>query len=97
MRVQLPDDLPPAVADANQLEMAILNLAVNARDAMGAGGVLTIGAASEQIQSEHPAKLRPGNYVRLSVSDTGAGMDENTLKRAVEPFSQPKELAMAQA
>jgi PAS domain S-box-containing protein len=90
VRVQLPDDLPPAVADANQLEMAILNLAVNARDAMGAGGVLTIAAASETIQSAHPAKLRQGNYVRLSVSDTGAGMDEATLKRAVEPFFSTK-------
>jgi CheY-like chemotaxis protein len=70
--------------------MAILNLAVNARDAMGAGGVLTIAAASETIQSAHPAKLRQGNYVRLSVSDTGAGMDEATLKRAVEPFFSTK-------
>jgi CheY-like chemotaxis protein len=70
--------------------MAILNLAVNARDAMNAGGVLTIAAASETIQSAHPAKLRHGQYVRLSVSDTGAGMDETTLKRAVEPFFSTK-------
>jgi nitrogen-specific signal transduction histidine kinase len=90
VRVQLADDCPPAVADANQLEMAILNLAVNARDAMSAGGVLTIAAASETIQSAHPAKLRQGRYVRLSVSDTGAGMDEATLGRAVEPFFSTK-------
>jgi CheY-like chemotaxis protein len=90
VRVQLPDDLPPAVADANQLEMAILNLAVNARDAMSSGGVLTIAAARESVRSAHPVKLRHGHYVRLSVADTGAGMDEATLKRAVEPFFSTK-------
>jgi nitrogen-specific signal transduction histidine kinase/CheY-like chemotaxis protein len=90
VRVQLPDDLPPAVADANQLEMAILNLAVNSRDAMKEGGVLTIAAARESVRAEHRAKLRQGHYVRLSVTDTGAGMDEATIARAVEPFFSTK-------
>jgi C4-dicarboxylate-specific signal transduction histidine kinase len=90
VRVELPDDLPPALADANQLEMALLNLAVNARDAMLDAGVLTISAARESVRGRHPAKLRPGHYVRLSVRDTGVGMDEATLARAVEPFFSTK-------
>jgi CheY-like chemotaxis protein len=90
VRVELPDDLPPALADANQLEMALLNLAVNARDAMLDAGVLTISAARESVRGRHPAKLRPGHYIRLSVRDTGVGMDEATLARAVEPFFSTK-------
>ena len=90
VRVDLPDNLPPALADANQLEMAVLNLAVNARDAMPDAGVLTISAARESVRGPHPAKLRPGHYVRLSVKDTGTGMDQATLARAVEPFFSTK-------
>jgi hypothetical protein len=90
VRVQLNDDLPPAVADANQLEMAILNLAVNARDAMPNGGVLTISAARESVRSGHKSKLRQGHYVCLSVKDTGTGMDQATLARAIEPFFSTK-------
>jgi PAS domain S-box-containing protein len=90
VRVDLPEDLPPALAEANQLEMAVLNLAVNARDAMPDAGVLTIAAVRESVLGRHPAKLRPGHYVRLSVQDTGMGMDEATLARAVEPFFSTK-------
>lgn len=78
------------MADANQLEMAILNLAVNARDAMPDSGVLTISAARTSVQPGHRSKLRPGHYVCLSVKDTGTGMDEATLARAVEPFFSTK-------
>jgi PAS domain S-box-containing protein len=88
--VEIADDLPAARADANQLEMAILNLAVNARDAMADGGTLRISAAAEIIGPGHRAKLTPGPYVRLSVADTGAGMDEATLARAIEPFYSTK-------
>ena len=90
VRVDLPDDLPPALADANQLEMAVLNLAVNARDAMPDAGVLTISASRESVRGRHGASLRPGHYVRLSVKDTGVGMDEATQARAVEPFFSTK-------
>jgi PAS domain S-box-containing protein len=90
VRVRLAGDLPPAVADANQLEMAILNLAVNARDAMPDGGVLTISAARESVRQGHRSKLRQGHYVRLSVADTGIGMDQATLARAIEPFFSTK-------
>jgi CheY-like chemotaxis protein len=79
-----------AVADANQLEMAILNLAVNARDAMEKGGVLTISAARDSVRPGHRSKLSQGHYLRLSVKDTGTGMDEATLSRAVEPFFSTK-------
>jgi PAS domain S-box-containing protein len=83
-------DLPPANADPNQLEMAILNLAVNARDAMPDGGTLRISASRESVRAPHRSGLRTGHYLRLSVADTGLGMDEHTLSRAVEPFFSTK-------
>jgi PAS domain S-box-containing protein len=88
--VEVPEDLPPAKADPNQLEMALLNLAVNARDAMPDGGVLCISATTETIASGHRSGLADGTYVRLSVADTGLGMDEATLARAIEPFFSTK-------
>ena len=87
---EVPEDLPLAHADANQLEMALLNLGVNARDAMQDGGTLRITASAETVGSSREADLRPGDYIRLSVADTGAGMDEATLGRAVEPFFSTK-------
>jgi len=86
--LDLAEDMPRAMADPNQLEMALLNLAVNARDAMAEGGVLTISARAAEV--ERSAKLAPGAYIRLAVSDTGAGMDAETLARAVEPFFSTK-------
>jgi CheY-like chemotaxis protein len=70
--------------------MAILNLAVNARDAMPEGGTLTISATPVVVGATEQADLRPGGYVRLVVSDTGTGMDEATLARAIEPFFSTK-------
>jgi PAS domain S-box-containing protein len=90
VRAELSEDLPPAVADANQLEMAVLNLAVNARDAMPEGGVITISTAETTVEPNHRSKLSPGPYLRLAVADTGTGMDEDTLSRAVEPFFSTK-------
>ncbi len=79
-----------AKADPHQLEMAILNLSVNACDAMPDGGTLTISVAPEQVGPHHPSRLAPGRYVRLSLADTGVGMDEETRARAVEPFYSTK-------
>ncbi|KQQ19148.1 histidine kinase [Methylobacterium sp. Leaf123] len=89
--VEAPDDLPPAKADPNQLEMALLNLAVNARDAMAeGGGTLRISTIVEDVKAGHRTGLRPGPYLCLSVADTGTGMDEATIARAVEPFFSTK-------
>jgi len=88
--IDLPDRLPAAKADPNQLEMAVLNLSVNARDAMPDGGTLTLSAGAETAAPGHPAKLRPGDYVRFSVADTGVGMDDETAARAIEPFFSTK-------
>ncbi|HEX5281173.1 MAG TPA: ATP-binding protein [Micropepsaceae bacterium] len=87
---QVPDHLPPARADANQLEMAILNLSVNARDAMENGGVLRLCARAQTIGKRHDTNLPPGEYLCLSVADTGLGMDEATVGRAIEPFYSTK-------
>jgi signal transduction histidine kinase/ActR/RegA family two-component response regulator len=84
------DELPPVKIDPNQLEMALLNLAVNARDAMAAGGVLTIElTVQDAVHNEHPG-LSEGRFVVLSMRDTGEGMDSETLARAVEPFFSTK-------
>jgi len=88
--IDVSEDLPPAKADPNQLEMALLNLAVNARDAMPEGGTLRISASQEVVRDGHRPDLQPGNYIRLSVADTGSGMDQATLARAIEPFFSTK-------
>jgi PAS domain S-box-containing protein len=87
---ELPDGLPAAMVDANQLELALLNLAVNARDAMPQGGTITVALAAAQAPSPGAPTLTPGAYLRLSVQDTGAGMDARTLARATEPFFTTK-------
>ena len=88
--VDLTGDLPFAKTDPNQLEMALLNLSVNARDAMPEGGTLRIGAAADTVEAGDRRDLPPGRYVRLWVADTGSGMDEGTLARAIEPFFSTK-------
>jgi signal transduction histidine kinase len=82
----------PARADPNQLELVLLNLAINARDAMPGGGELVIAAANEVVvdSAAHPANLEAGDYVRLSLRDTGIGMDEATLAHVLEPFFTTK-------
>jgi signal transduction histidine kinase/ActR/RegA family two-component response regulator len=84
--------LPLALIDPNQLELAILNLCVNARDAMPEGGRLTISAREEQATAGRSPVLAPGDYIRLSVGDDGSGMSSETLSRAIEPFYSTKEI-----
>jgi PAS domain S-box-containing protein len=91
--VEVAFGLPPLFADRGQLETVLVNLAANSRDAMPSGGTLTLGADSELVSTAlpHPAGLAPGRYVRISVSDTGTGMDQAVLSRVTEPFFTTKE------
>ncbi|WP_454876350.1 PAS domain S-box protein [Pseudomonas farris] len=83
-------ELEPVMADVNQLELAVLNLATNARDAMPEGGKLVISAQIEEIHDQSQLSLAPGRYVCLSITDTGEGMDDATLASAMDPFFTTK-------
>lgn len=89
LSVDLAADVPAAMVDPHQLELAILNLAVNARDAMPEGGQLSI-SVDRSIAGAGEVGLSAGIYVRIAVADSGAGMDAETLARAVEPFYSTK-------
>ena len=86
-----PADLPPVLADANQLELALLNVALNARDAMPNGGLVRVTASAEGVRVKGgDLPLESGDYVRISVTDTGVGMDATTLSKATDPFFTTK-------
>ena len=90
--VAVPASLPSLLADRAQLETALVNLAINARDAMPHGGTLSLSAGAEMAGGvpDQPPDLAPGLYIRLVLTDTGIGMDEATLDRASEPFFTTK-------
>jgi PAS domain S-box-containing protein len=97
--IQLATSMDPALrqvrADPGQIEQVLMNLALNARDAMPAGGTLTIETANADLLETGPRRhevMRPGQYTRLAVSDTGCGMDADTRTSAFEPFFTTKEL-----
>jgi signal transduction histidine kinase/ActR/RegA family two-component response regulator len=91
LRTQFQGTLPAALVDANQLELALLNVALNARDAMPNGGVLTISASQHrQTMDGADASLGPGDYVHIMITDNGIGMDQMTLAKATEPFFTTK-------
>ncbi len=90
IRVEIADGLPAVLADANQTELALLNLVVNARDAMPDGGTVIIRADATEPPAD--SDLPPGRYVRLAVIDEGTGMSPDTLSRAIEPFFSTKEV-----
>jgi len=99
IEVQLVGDagLWQCFVDPNQLENAILNLAINARDAMSAGGKLTITTSNARIDDDYAraqTELSPGQYVLIAVSDTGSGMPEDIQKRAFEPFYTTKDVGL---
>jgi PAS domain S-box-containing protein len=93
LNVVLASDAWPALSDENQLESAILNLAINARDAMPDGGKLTLETANMAVDAKHAAAhegLAPGDYVTVSVTDTGSGMTPDILAKAFDPFFTTK-------
>ncbi len=82
----------PAMVDGNQIELVLLNLAINARDALGDRGTLTLATANVSLGADDDPELAAGDYVRLSVADTGTGMTEEVRGRAFEPFFTTKEV-----
>ncbi|WP_340313184.1 hybrid sensor histidine kinase/response regulator [Rhizorhabdus argentea] len=90
VETRFPLSLDAVTADINQMEMALLNLVVNARDAMPQGGEITIAAEERMVGPGAKDGLAPGRYVSLSVTDSGEGMDGETLSRAMEPFFTTK-------
>jgi two-component system, cell cycle sensor histidine kinase and response regulator CckA len=92
LETDLPTDLRNSKIDRGQVEQVLANLAVNARDAMTAGGTVTIRTANVTVDALHRAvpRIPPGEYVCLEVNDTGAGMDDETATRAFEPFFTTK-------
>ena len=91
LEVDCPEDMPAVYADASQLDAALLNLALNARDAMPRGGEITIAVEKRYVAGESMRpELKPGQYIVFSVTDTGMGMTPETLTRAIEPFYTTK-------
>jgi len=91
LEIAIAPDLAPARVDTNQLELAVLNLAINARDAMPTGGTMRLSLENSRTSRGMPAGLAPADYVILSIADTGTGMDEATLARAFDPFFTTKQ------
>ncbi len=92
LRWDVGEDVWPAFADASQLELALMNLIINARDAMTEGGVITVAAASRQVHPGGDTTLPAGDYVVLTVRDTGSGIPPEILERVLEPFFTTKEV-----
>ncbi|MEW5836864.1 MAG: PAS domain S-box protein [Pseudomonadota bacterium] len=91
LSLDCPPGVPPVLADAGELETALVNLALNARDAMPEGGTLSIAARRRTIGADGADGLVPGDYAAFTVADTGTGMTRDVLKHALDPFFTTKE------
>ena len=95
LQTAIPADLWPTLVDPAQLENALLNLSINARDAMPTGGTLTIEAANTTVDEDYASKIQdmtPGEYLMVAVTDTGTGMPPEVVERAFDPFFTTKEV-----
>jgi len=96
VKISLSNEALSVEVDASQIEQVVINVVVNARDAMPEGGTLTIGSSQVQLDERfiehHGGTGKPGTYARLTISDSGVGMDKKTLDRAFEPFFTTKEV-----
>ncbi|WP_193727922.1 hybrid sensor histidine kinase/response regulator [Paraburkholderia franconis] len=90
LRLQIDDNLWPVYVDLSELEVALLNLAINARDAMPSGGVVTLSASNTRARNVAALNREDADYVRITVSDTGHGMTQETARRAFDPFFTTK-------
>jgi two-component system, cell cycle sensor histidine kinase and response regulator CckA len=93
LSIRLAPDPVEVKADPGYIEQVVMNLVINARDAMHKGGILTIETADIEVKAEsgHDPQVQPGSYVTLSISDTGSGMDSETMSHIFEPFFTTKE------
>jgi nitrogen-specific signal transduction histidine kinase/ActR/RegA family two-component response regulator len=90
LQISLAEQVWPVLVDANQLENALLNLAINARDAMPDGGDLVIQTATEILERSQLTDIPPGDYTMITVADSGVGMDREVLAKAFDPFFTTK-------
>ena len=90
LQITIAPDLSHAEVDAHQVELAVLNLAINARDAMPQGGIIDVMLDQRDLLAGNPLQLKPGRYLRIRVIDGGIGMDADILSKAVEPFFSTK-------
>ncbi len=89
---EVEEEIGCAYADATQLELALMNLIINARDAMPDGGIIRIRARNQLLEAENPLGLAPGNYIVLTVEDDGSGIPRDLIERVTEPFFTTKQI-----
>ena len=87
INANLTPEILPIEANPTQIQQALMNICINARDAMPEGGQLTIQSLNMKLEEDHVKKLKPGQYVCIQISDTGIGMNKMTMNKIFEPFA----------